>query len=258
MKSKTFYYTDELRDDFATTVKKKKPLPVGYKYVNDTLFERAAGFVLYRLLLKPFAWAYMKLKFRHRFVRSEGVKKLACGHLIYANHTTLLGDAFQPSLIKMRRKNYVITGEQASSLTALLPLMRAVGNIPLATSLSQSREMLRCVQRRVKENASVTVYPEAHVWPYYTDIRPFSAASFKYAVLLRCPVVCSTTCFQKRRSFKTPRIVTYVDGPFYADETLPQNERAQALRDEVYATMKARTREFSTYSPHTYVKRSRS
>ena len=37
--------------------------------------------------------------------------------------------------------------------------------------------------------------------------------------------------------------MTYLDGPFYPDRSLPPRARAQALRDEIYKTMVGRSKE---------------
>ena len=75
----------------------------------------------------------------------------------------------------------------------------------------------------------VTIYPEAHIWPYYTDIRNFKDASFRYPVKYDKPVFCFTNTYQKRRG-KHIRMVTYVEGPFFPDNTLSIKDRKKDLR----------------------------
>ena len=48
--------------------------------------------------------------------------------------------------------------------------------------------------------------------------------------------------------------MTYLDGPFYPDHSLPPRARAQALRDEIYKTMVSRSQE-SDYEYIRYVKK---
>lgn len=254
-KKKVFYYTNELTDDFAETVKNRQPLPDNYRYLHDTWYEKLLGFIAYRLLLTPFAWLYVKLKFGQKFVRSKASKKLKCGHFIYSTHTLPLADVFLPSLITLKRKNYLLAGEQANSLKKLLGVMRSIGSIPITGNACKNREMLRCVKTRLSQGASVTIFPEAHVWPLYTQIRPYPVVSFKYAVMLNAPVLAMTNCFQKRKFRKTPKVITFIDGPFYPDVTLDKRERAEALHKQVYETMQARAKQYSTYSPYEYVKK---
>jgi hypothetical protein len=40
-----------------------------------------------------------------------------------------------------------------------------------------------------------------------------------------------------------PRIVTYIDGPFFADESLNKKSQREDLRNQVYTAMKQRAKE---------------
>ena len=86
------------------------------------------------------------------------------------------------------------------------------------------------------------IYPEAHIWPFYTGIRPFKDTSFRYPVQQKLPVFSLTNTYQKRRYSKKPKMVTYIDGPFYADASLPVRQQKKMLRDQVYEIMKKRAK----------------
>lgn len=77
------------------------------------------------------------------------------------------------------------------------------------------------MEKRLKQRRVICIYPEAHIWPYYTGIRPFTEASFRYPVRYDTPVYAFTNVYKKRKHLFTPKITTYVDGPFYPDKTLP-------------------------------------
>lgn len=256
MKKQIFYYEDELNDDFAAdTVQHIRPLPDKYQYVKRNAFSKLFSFLLYRVIVRPLVWVYVKVKFRHKFVGRKKLCREKAGCLLYKNHVMLAGDAFIPNLISARKRNYIITGKETNSLQAILPLMRTLGNIPLGQNAAQNLSMLKCMRQRVQEGASITVYPEAHIWPYYTGIRPFLDASFYYAVALKAPVFCATSCFQKKRFGKTPRVITFIDGPFYPEAGMGRAESAKYLRDKVYETMCLRAKENSLYAAHEYRKK---
>ena len=65
----------------------------------------------------------------------------------------------------------------------------------------------------------------------------------KYPVELDAPCFAMTTTYRCRRFGRKPRTVTYLDGPFYPDQSLSPRARTQALRDEIYQTMVNRSRE---------------
>ena len=56
-------------------------------------------------------------------------------------------------------------------------------------------------------NHPIIVYPEAHVWPYYTKIRPFKTSAFTFPVEEEKEVYCATTTYQKSKLFKKPKVV---------------------------------------------------
>lgn len=247
------YYEDELNDDFATTVKNIKPLPDNYKFISNNFLVKIFEFIGYRMLMTPFAFIYCKIKFNYKIKNKKILKQIKNGYFIYGNHTTVLGDAFLPNLVSFKTKNHIITGKQANSLTFILPILRAVGALPLSENINHKKKLLKSINKLISKNKSITIFPEAHVWPYYTDIRPFTSDSFKYAVRLNAAVVSMTTCFQKRKFFKTPKIIIYLDGPYYPDENLTINENAQLLRNKVYDSMKENCKKYSTYSYFTYI-----
>ena len=97
------------------------------------------------------------------------------------------------------------------------------------------------ITTRIKQNKCVVIYPEAHVWPYYTKIRPFNEKPFKYPVNLNAPVFSMTTTYQKRKKGNKPKVIVYIDGPFEPDIKLQKNERIRKLHDEVYDCIQERS-----------------
>ena len=85
------------------------------------------------------------------------------------------------------------------------------------------------------------------MWPYYNGIRPFVANSFRFPAEDGAAVYALTNCYKKRLIGHLPRIVTYVDGPFYADKNLTLKQNMQMLRDKCYEAMKKRAEQSSTY-----------
>ena len=256
-RKKVIYYSDEKNDDFARLGIKRKPLGKNFEYVHSSIVWNTCSFVVYRLIAQPLVYIFVKVAHKQKFKNKKVLNKAKkTGAFIYANHTNMLLDAFVPNIVKMRRRGYILTGPDATSIPGLKNIVEMVGAIPLGTNLIENKEMIDCINLRLDNKALVTIYPEAHIWPYYTGIRDFSSSSFGYPCYSNKPVFAMTNCYQKKLIGKRPKVVTYVDGPFYPDQSLPMKERKEKLRNMCHEAMEKRARENSTYSYITYQKRS--
>ncbi len=254
---KTVYYADAMRDDFVKAAGKPPEIDGSYPYQRRKFPWLPLEWLVYRVIMTPFAYLYSKCKYGYKIKNRRLLKQIGSeGCFVYGNHALVDGDAFLPSMICFPKKTKVVV--HADNLAHPAPVRRWIemsGAIPVPTKHSGMRPFLQTLERSVGQGHAVQIYPEAHVWHYYTGVRPFDAASFRYPVRFQAPVFCSTTTFQKPRCGKTPRVTVYVDGPFYPDTSLPtEREQAQRLRDTVYQTMTARAKN-STYEAIRYVKR---
>ena len=254
-KRKIIYYKDECNDEFSVAQIEAKCIDGSYEYYRDKLWQRLARIVAYRVIAIPIAYIYPKLVFHHRIVNKRILKPyLKEGYFIYGNHTQDIADAFIPNVLSVRKDNYVIVHPNNVSMPVLGRITPYLGAIPLPDDKEAYANFTDTIEKRVKERKGIIIYPEAHIWPYYTGIRPFADTSFHYPVKYGTPVFCFTNTYQKRRLGKKPRIVTYIDGPFYPDTAMRTRDAQKKLRDEVYATMKKRS-ENSTYERIKYVKK---
>ena len=242
-RQKVIYYSDELKDEFSTA--KIKPIIIDKDYSYDGNGLRKLSHIFwYVILARPLAYIFLKLKFGHKIVNRNALKQSEGRSIfIYGNHTNAAADAFIPSMVSFPKDAYVIVHPDNVSMPVLGKVTPSLGALPLPDTCEAVRNFLSSIEGHLTKNEAVMIYPEAHIWPYYTKIRPFKDTSFRYPVQYHSPVYCFTNVYKKRRIRKTPRIVTYVDGPFLADETLSAKEQKQRLRDLVYETMCTRSAE---------------
>lgn len=253
---KVIYYHDELNEEFAGDHIQAKTIDGHYRYVREGVGGRLLHAFWYRIIATPLAFFYMRLYFGHRIVGKKRLKQAGGdGYFLYGNHTHNLADALVPTLTAAPKDACVIVHANNVSMPLLGRITPYLGALPLPDDAAAGKHFLAAVQHHIKKKRCVMIYPEAHIWPYYTDIRPFTDRSFRYPVTLDAPVYCLTNTYQKRKHRKTPRLVTYLDGPFYPDGTLLRKEQQKELRDRVYATMKERARE-NTVCPITYIRAS--
>lgn len=242
-KRKVIYYSDELNEEFSTAQITPRVVDRNFKYFHGCLWE-LCSLAVQNVFSMPVKYLYARLKFRIRFTGREKLKQYKnTGYFIYGNHTQAFADTFIPSLGNYPKRNFFIVNPENISMPGLGTLVEMLGAIPIPCDLGGMKHFMQAVEDKVKRNCSVTIYPEAHIWPYYTGIRPFKAVSFQYPVKLKCPVFALTNTYRRRgKKGRKVRIVTYIDGPFYADETLDPREARQKLRDQVYHCMAERSR----------------
>lgn len=254
-KRKIIYYSDELNDEFSTVRIKAKEINGDYEYCRDKKWQRLVRFFAYRVIATPLAIVYLRAAFHHTVKNAELlVPYLKEAYFLYGNHTQDIADALIPNILSLRKEHYVIAHPNNVSMPILGRITPYLGAIPLPDDKEAYANFTSTVERRIAEKKGIVIYPEAHIWPYYTGIRQFSDASFYYPVKYHTPVFCFTNTYQKRRIGKKPKIVTYIDGPFYPDSSLPLRQRRRELRDRVYSVMLGRAR-FSTVEVIKYVKR---
>ena len=254
-KEKIIYYKDEHHDDFAGNNITRKPLGPGFKYIHTNFFFKIFEFVLYYLIAAPLVYLMQKVYSHQKFINRKAFKQAKkTGYFIYSNHTQMINDAYIGPMAAFPKKCFVITAPETTSIKGIRAIVQALGAIPLGGNLKEAKQMLACVDQRIKENRAIMIYPEAHIWPYYTKIRDFPYPSFEYATRLKKPIFVLTNCYQKRRFSKRPKILTFVDGPFYPNPDLGKKEAAKELRDIAYHTMCERAAQHSTYEYIKYIK----
>ena len=252
---KIIYYEDELNDEFSTAVINPKPIDGSYKYLHKSPLKKLTHFFWYRVVATPIAFAFTKIKFRHKILGKEklfGYRSV--GYFMYGNHTQDIGDAFIPHMLNFPKTNYTIVHPNNVSMPILGKITPSLGALPLPDDMTAYKNFLRAIDTTIREGNGVVIYPEAHIWPYYTGIRPFPDTSFSYPVKLDVPCFCFTNTYQKRKHSKKPRIVTYIDGPFFQNKNLTAREQKAELRGRIYQTMCERARS-STVEKIKYIKK---
>lgn len=270
MEKKIIYYSDELNDDFAENNEKLKPVKIdeNYKYIHKNIFWNIIAIILYRVIFSIPVYIHAKIKYKFTIINKEVLKKeKKNGYFIYGNHTNEFLDPFFPTFITFPKRSYVISNADNVSIPGLKIAIRMLGALPIPDNIKASKNFFEAIKHYINKSNVIAIYPEAHVWPYYTKIRNYKSVSFKYPVELNKPVYSFTTTYQRieknekiendrtksattkkeRTQFdiienEKIKIVTYVDGPFYPDETLNKKQAQEKLRDEVYEAMNNRSK----------------
>ncbi len=236
MKMERVRYYESESDDFFGELDYK--LKSGYKWVKKGFFHRAAAALAYLAALL-FSLYYCKIRLRVRTVGGKKLRREKGGFFLYGNHTQPIGDVFTPALCCFPKRIYTVVAAANLGLPFIGRLLPALGALPIPDTVSGMREFENSVFYRIERGSPVVIYPEAHVWEYYTGIRRFSSAAFRLPAKAGVPVYSFTVTYRRRgkNGNKRPRSTVYIDGPFTpSGEGI--REKAQSLCDAVYGAMR--------------------
>ncbi|HBS10324.1 MAG TPA: hypothetical protein DEA28_01105 [Firmicutes bacterium] len=233
------FYEDSSKDDFMKTNLPRPEVPLNYKYIRNNPINVFFSNILYYLIAKPILGLYCILrgvKVKNRKNLKE-VRKKGC--FIYANHTSIFDMFDIQSLVIRGKRTYLIGYSDMTSVPIAVNICNALGYLPLPLNdFRCARKFLDSLDYYVnKKHQNVLIYPEAHVWPFYTKIRDFPSASFHYPAKLNAPVIPIVTTYRKVLFFKKPRLTINVGRVIYPKEGATIKENRDYLYNECYKQM---------------------
>lgn len=232
------YYTDELHDEFSTFTTNPPYIDGSYDYERKSWFKKFMNFLCYRVIMYPIVVLYGLIVFRQKIVGRKKLKPFKKqGIVLYGNHTQPLGDALLQTRLTFPRRTYIIVHPNNLNVPVLGKMVPALGGLPIPDDKAAYKNFLAAINGKLTAGKPLVIYPEAHIWPYYTGIRPFVDTSFLYPVSLQVPVFCFVNTYKKTRFRKRPRLVTYIEGPFYPEKEGSPKQNRKLLRDRVYSKM---------------------
>ncbi len=250
----TVYYKTE-NDEVVSFKEKSISIDENYKYINNNPFYKLWSWFTYRFIATPYAFMVFKIlknvKFHNRKVLKKHNKN---GYFIYANHTNQFCDGFCPGLLCFPKKAHLIVNSVNISIPIIGKLTKMWGAIPLPDDIKATKNFYNAIEQILNKNNPIIIYPEAHLWPYYTKIRNFSSSAFRYPVKYNKPVYTFTTVYKLKKNSKKPKIEIFVDGPFYPDNLVDTKLAQQKLRDLVFVKLCERAK-LSNYEYVEYIQK---
>ena len=246
MKNNVRYYSD-YTDDFEISRQPKLEFE-NYKIIREDFISKALSLIVYSLAVF-LSFPYCRFLLRMKIVNREKLKNAEGGYFIYANHTQPVGDVFVPAFCAFAKRIYTVVSTENYGIPFIGKILPYLGALPVINSVSGIKKLLGAVEYRIKTGHPVVIYPEAHVWQYYTGIRPFPDTSFSFPVKCNAPSFTVTSTYQRTKWRKRPKMTVYIDGPFFAEgET--RAKKISDLANKVYNSMK----ENSKKSDYDYIK----
>lgn len=224
-----------------------------YKYSTKNPLYNLIASLTYNLVALPSAFVVYKLLKKIKFHNAKILKNQNDGYFVYCNHTNHLGDGFCPALLCFPKQPKIIVNPVNVSIPFIGKFTKMWGALPLPSNISATKNFNNAIEDSLSKKTPIIIYPEAHLWPYYTKIRNFSASSFRYPIKYNKPVFTFTTIYKLKKVGKKPKVEIFVDGPFYADKSLNEKQAQQKLRDDVHKILTKRS-SLSNYEYVNYIK----
>lgn len=240
-------YYSSYTDDFEESANQNYKLPDDYKWVRTDIVSKFLSGLIYGLAV-IFGGAYCKLFLHMKVKGRKNLKGMKGDFFIYGNHTQPVGDVFIPALCVLPKRIFTVVSTANYGIPVIGKILPYLGALPIVDSLHGFKELNKAIEVRLKKNHPIVIYPEAHVWEYFTEIRPFPETSFKFPVKLNKPAFAMTVTYRKSKVFKRPIMEVFLDGPFYPQGD-NSKEKTKNLHKQVMNVMKKRSKN----SNYTYI-----
>ena len=251
--SKKVQYYSSFSEDIISSENQSATVPDGYEWIRTGLKAKISSALIYgtAVVLGCF-WckAALHISYKNR----QAVNSATDGCFIFSNHTQPFGDVVLPAFLSLKKRVYTIVSPANLGIPVIGRSLPALGALPIPSGLNGMKSFLSAVGKRASGKNCVVIYPEAHVWQYYTKIRPFQDTSFRFPCDLAKPAFAKTVTNQTRRFGSRPMTTIYLDGPFNPDNSLNPKQRRAELCSRVKAAMVQKSK-LSTYEYIKYVKR---
>ena len=255
MENRVVYYTDELNDEFSGTKITRRPLPKNYKYYHSNIVYRFLSALIYYLAL-PWLWIVLKCK-GYRVKGGKNVRRLRKQAVFfYGNHTSISDALVTQAFVSRGKKTYIVCNQDTTSIKGIRWLVKLLGAIPTPENPEEAKKFVECIEYHASRKKGIAIFPEAHIWPYSTHIRPFPDDSFVYPAKSGAPVIAFATTYRARKNKKKPPLPTvHVSRPFYPDMNKSLAERKKELRNQVYDFLLEKAAEEENYEYIAYVRK---
>ncbi|MDO5294516.1 MAG: acyl-phosphate glycerol 3-phosphate acyltransferase [bacterium] len=235
-------YYQTFSDDFIKSVNQKQEIPQRYKWVHTNRCYLALAKLLYGIAL-IFGMIYSRVILQIHVVNKKALKEAkGSGYFLYGNHTQPIGDVFAPARYIFPKRMYAIASPANLGIPVIGTILPMLGGLIIPGTMGQMKEFMEAIEYHIQKKSCIVIYPEAHVWPYCSFIRPFPETSFRFPVQCNAPCYSMTTTYQKRKRGRRPKITVFIDGPFYPDLAKGKKREQRRLHDEVYAAMVRRSK----------------
>lgn len=250
---KTTFFYDEQNDDFFSGKNYDGIIDHKYKYISTHILKQAFDFVLYYFVAFPILWAFLRIC-GVQIKDKKNIKALKSqGFFVFGNHTNPI-DAFVVQVaITFPKRTYIVCQSNTQKIPFLKHLTKSLGALPIGQTFLAQKNFDKATKHVLAKKSAIVVFPEAHIWPHYTGVRPLNFSSFKLASKNKMPIVPIAVTYRKSRFSPRPKTTIFVGTPVFFDTNLSINQNAKIYFEHTFNFLKTKTSQ-QNYLFHRYIK----
>ncbi len=214
-----------------------------YRFVNRNIFFRLGSALLFYVIAVPLLDIVSRVFFGLKIVGKKNMRYLKGGAVTVTNHVHML-DSPMVACTLFPRKPFFATLKANFEIPVVRRLVRLLGGVPIPESPKALHAFMESMRAQLEKGRIVHFYPEASLWPWHNELRPFRNGAFHLAVRSGVPVLPMVFTFREpsglaARLRSKPLITLRIGAPEYPLQTGTERSRVLQMRSAVQQAMEA-------------------
>ncbi len=213
-----------------------------FRFVNRSFFF-ALGSKLFYLFCVPILSFITRVFFGLKIEGHRNFTRVKGGAVTVANHVHPL-DAPMIAVTIFPRMAHMASLKTNFEIPFVRWLVRLLGGVPIPETPKALGAFMEAMIREVHRGRLVHFYPEASLWPWHDELRPFKNGAFRLAVESEAPVIPMVFKYREpsplvKKLRKKPVVTLQIGKPVYPSAAVgnTKKERIEALRDVTHSEM---------------------
>ncbi len=212
-----------------------------YRFVNRNIFFRIGSTLLFYLIALPLLDIASKLFFGLRIEGKRNMRYMKGGAVTVTNHIHML-DSPMVACCLFPRKPFFAALKSNFEIPVIRHLVRLLGGVPIPESPKALHAFMESMRKELEQGHIVHFYPEASLWPWHDELRPFRNGAFQLAVQSNVPIIPMVFTYRKPGALrgklrKKPLITLKIGEPAYPGDLGTERSRVLEMRTAVRRTM---------------------
>jgi 1-acyl-sn-glycerol-3-phosphate acyltransferase len=209
-----------------------------YKYISNNPFFLFFSFLFKYLIIYPVFFTITKVVLGYKVVGRSNIKKLDGGTVTVSNHVHVL-DAPMISFSLFPKQPRITSIKGNFQTPGVSFLVKVLGAVPIPETPNELKEFFDAMTKEVNRGGIVHFYPEAALWPGFTEIRPFKKGAFHLAASADVQVLPMLIKQREPKGVfrlykKKPCITVIIGEPIKANKDLSSKQSVLDIRQRTH------------------------